>query len=196
MGGETPGRGDIPAWPAVPLPGDLVPFQVRDARFFYGRDELATQLVRWSVARLDGDRDALVAGESGPGKSSLLRAGLMPRLAAGVLGPGSQWWPRRVIRLTGSPLFALALALAQIAGAGGRGGTRRLSRPFIAYPPLKAALEAGPLMVGPMSEAELRHVITGPAAETDIAVAAARPRRRSANCAKRPRRAGAAARYR
>ena len=41
---------------------------------------------------------------------------------------------------------------------------------LIAYPPLKAALEAGPFMVGPMSEAELRLAITGPAAEAGLAV--------------------------
>ena len=36
---------------------------------------------------------------------------------------------------------------------------------LIAYPPLKAALDAGPFTVGPMSEAELRLAVTGPAAE-------------------------------
>jgi WD40 repeat protein/transcriptional regulator with XRE-family HTH domain len=40
----------------------------------------------------------------------------------------------------------------------------------IAYPPLRAALDAGPFTVGPMSEAELRLAITGPAAETSLAV--------------------------
>ena len=41
---------------------------------------------------------------------------------------------------------------------------------LIAYPPLKAALDAGPFTVGPMSEAELRLAMTGPAAEADLAV--------------------------
>ena len=41
---------------------------------------------------------------------------------------------------------------------------------LIAYPPLKAALEAGPFTVGPMSEADLRLAITGPAAEAGLAV--------------------------
>jgi hypothetical protein len=41
---------------------------------------------------------------------------------------------------------------------------------LIAHPPLKAALEAGPFTVGPMSEAELRLAVTGPAAEADLAV--------------------------
>src|SRR6266550_8663089 len=46
-----------------------------------------------------------------------LRAGLMPRLAAGALGPGSERWPRRVIRPTSSPLRELAIQLADVAGA-------------------------------------------------------------------------------
>ena len=41
---------------------------------------------------------------------------------------------------------------------------------LIAYPPLKAALDAGPFTVGPMSEAELRLAMTGPAAEAGLAV--------------------------
>ena len=45
---------------------------------------------------------------------------------------------------------------------------------LIAYPPLKAALDAGPFTVGPMSETELRLAITGPAAEAGLAAAASR----------------------
>ena len=41
---------------------------------------------------------------------------------------------------------------------------------LIAYPPLKAALDAGPFTVGPMSEAELRLAVTGPAAEAGLVV--------------------------
>jgi len=263
--GLAPGRG--PAWPGCPYLG-LVPFQERDARVFYGRGELVAELVRWLAGRLGGTGLLLVAGESGTGKSSLLHAGLMPQLAAGALGPGSEAWPRRVIRPTASPLRELAMQLAGMAGADpvsvyrslsaapgeapmlvkqavrtvtghgadtgpggaahaaprapsrlvlvvdqfeelftaggdaeadgvereafivalhaaatGRAGPRRLppamvvavvradylSR-IIAYPPLKAALEAGPFAVGPMSVAELRLAITGPAAEAGLAV--------------------------
>ena len=103
-----------------PAPGPylgLVPFEERDAQLFYGRDELADRLVRRLADRLDGAGILLVAGESGSGKSSLLRAGLLPRLAAGALGPGSERWPRRVIRPTASPLRELAMHLAEMAGA-------------------------------------------------------------------------------
>ena len=40
----------------------------------------------------------------------------------------------------------------------------------IAYPPLATAVDTGPFTVGPMSEAELRQAITGPAAEAGLAV--------------------------
>ena len=76
-----------PAWPGGPYLG-LVPFEERDARLFYGRDELADQLVRRLAERLDGAGILLVAGESGSGKSSLLRAGLLPRLPPGRWGRG------------------------------------------------------------------------------------------------------------
>src|SRR5690349_21392056 len=110
----APGGG--PVWPGCPYLG-LVPFGERDAPVFYGRGELAGQLVRRLAGRLDGPGILLVAGESGAGKSSLLQAGLMPRLAAGALGPGSERWPRRVIRPAGSPVRELAMQLAEMAGA-------------------------------------------------------------------------------
>ena len=255
------------AWSECPYPG-LVSFEEWDARVFYGRGELAAQLVQRIAERLTNPGILLVAGESGAGKSSLLRAGLMPRLAAGALGPGSERWPRRVIRPTGSPLRALALQLADVAGAdpvsvyrslsatpgeasmlvehavrsaAGRGANPGPGPPadaaasapprlilvvdqfeelftagedtdaglaereafiaalhaaatvpvgrqdlppalvvaamradflgqVIAYPPLRAVVDAGLFTVGPMSEAELRLAMTGPAAEADLAV--------------------------
>jgi transcriptional regulator with XRE-family HTH domain len=113
-GQAAPGSG--PVWPGCPYLG-LVPFEERDVRVFYGRGELTDQLVQKLAERPDGPGILLVAGESGTGKSSLLRAGLMPRLAAGALGPGSERWPRRVIRPAGSPLRELAMQLADVAGA-------------------------------------------------------------------------------
>ena len=261
--GPAPGL----AWPGGPYLG-LVPFEERDAQLFYGRDELADRLVRRLAERLGGAGILLVAGESGSGKSSLLRAGLLPRLAAGALGPGSGRWPRRVIRPTDSPLRELAMHLAEMAGADpvsvyrslaaapgeapmlaeqaartatGRGADPGPDRPagtaadapprvvlvvdqfeelftagedgdagaaerrafvtalhtaatvpaephrlppalvvaavradylgrLIAHPPLKAALDGGLFTVGPMSEAELRLAVTGPAAETGLVV--------------------------
>ena len=113
-----------------------MPFEERDAQLFYGRDELADQLVRRLAERPDGAGILLVAGESGSGKSSLLRAGLLPRLAAGALGPGSERWPRRVIRPTASPLRELAMVLAEMAGAD----------PVSVYRSLSAAPDEAPML--------------------------------------------------
>jgi transcriptional regulator with XRE-family HTH domain len=123
-------------WPGCPYLG-LVPFEEQEARLFYGRSELAEQLVRRLSQRLDGTGMLLVAGESGSGKSSLLRAGLMPRLAAGALGPGSAVWPRRVIRPAASPLRELAICLGEVAG----------SDPVSLYRSLSAAPGEAPMLV-------------------------------------------------
>ena len=104
-------------WSGCPYLG-LVPFEEQDARVFYGRSELVAKLVQRVAARLDAAGILLVTGESGAGKSSLLRAGLMPRLAAGALGPGSERWPRRVIRPTGNPQ-ATGISLPADTGPGG-----------------------------------------------------------------------------
>ena len=71
----------------------LSSFQYDDADYYFGRERLVAEL----VARLVGTRLLAVVGPSGSGKSSLLRAGLLPALARGVL-PGSERWDRLVIR--------------------------------------------------------------------------------------------------
>jgi WD40 repeat protein/DNA-binding SARP family transcriptional activator len=66
-------------------------FQEADADDFFGRDDLVGRL----LARLAEDGEAArflaVVGPSGSGKSSLVRAGLVPALRAGTI-PGSQDW--------------------------------------------------------------------------------------------------------
>ena len=65
----------------------LASFQPEDASVFFGREELVDDLVR----RLQVNRVLVVAGPSGSGKSSLVRAGLLPALRAGAI-PGSDAW--------------------------------------------------------------------------------------------------------
>jgi WD40 repeat protein/DNA-binding SARP family transcriptional activator len=71
----------------------LASFQPADAAYFFGRERLIAEL----VARLVGAPLLGVVGPSGSGKSSVVRAGLLPALANGVL-PGSEDWPRVLIR--------------------------------------------------------------------------------------------------
>jgi WD40 repeat protein/DNA-binding SARP family transcriptional activator/energy-coupling factor transporter ATP-binding protein EcfA2 len=79
-------HGHTSAAEACPYPG-LAAFDVGDAEIFVGRERAVAEL----AARLAGARVVVLVGPSGSGKSSLLRAGLMPALRAGAL-PGSQHW--------------------------------------------------------------------------------------------------------
>jgi WD40 repeat protein/DNA-binding SARP family transcriptional activator len=88
----------------------LAPFDVEDADFFFGRERLVAEL----VARLTGAPLTGIVGPSGSGKSSALRAGLLPALAAGVL-PGSERWPIAMLRPGEHPLRALEESGAQVA---------------------------------------------------------------------------------
>jgi WD40 repeat protein/transcriptional regulator with XRE-family HTH domain len=146
----SPAADESPVWSGCPYLG-LVPFGERDARVFYGRGELVAQLVQRLTGRLDGAGMLVVAGESGAGKSSLLRAGLMPWLVAGALGPGSERWPRRVIRPTGSPVRELAMTLAEVAGADPVSVYRSLSAapgeaPMLAELAVRTAVGPGPAL--------------------------------------------------
>ena len=68
-------------------------FDVEDADYFCGREQLVADL----VSRLAAGTLAGLVGPSGSGKSSLLRAGLLSRLGAGIL-PGSDRWRVALLR--------------------------------------------------------------------------------------------------
>ena len=88
-----------------PFPG-LCPFEAHQADFFFGRDEQIEQL----LGRLDKMRFVAVLGTSGSGKSSLVRAGLIPALQRGYLGGGS--WQTTIVRPGSDPIGELAAALS------------------------------------------------------------------------------------
>jgi transcriptional regulator with XRE-family HTH domain len=102
--GRRPSRG------AAPYRG-LACFQPQDAAWFFGREELLLHLVRLASGVGATGVPIAVVGPSGSGKSSLLRAGLYPRLAA---GPPARPQPRPVLLVTpgATPVAALAGALA------------------------------------------------------------------------------------
>lgn len=72
-----------------PYPG-LASFQSRDAPWFFGRERLTAQVVGRLAEQLTGARPLALVGVSGVGKSSLLRAGVLPALAAGALDTGDR----------------------------------------------------------------------------------------------------------
>ncbi|MFD3540081.1 AAA family ATPase [Streptomyces sp. NPDC058662] len=98
-----------------PYPG-MSAFGLAQSAWYFGRDALRARL----TARLDDclrEGGALaVVGASGAGKSSLLRAGLVPDLARGAL-PGSRRWPCLVLTPTAHPMDALATHLAALTDA-------------------------------------------------------------------------------
>ncbi len=91
---------------ASPFKG-LQYFDTTDADLFFGREELTAEL----VGRLRRENFLAVIGASGSGKSSLVRAGLLPALAAGRPLPGSEQWPVHLITPGVHPLKELAASL-------------------------------------------------------------------------------------
>ncbi|MFO1429370.1 MAG: SUMF1/EgtB/PvdO family nonheme iron enzyme [Candidatus Competibacteraceae bacterium] len=77
-----------PVWHESPYPG-LRAFRTDEAPIFFGRDRETDELVE----KLSDPRNRLivVVGASGSGKSSLVAAGLLPRLQKNAI-PGSQDW--------------------------------------------------------------------------------------------------------
>jgi WD40 repeat protein len=99
----TPAR--LAAEGVCPFKG-LASFEPVDADYFFGRERLVAEL----VARLAGAGFLGIVGPSGSGKSSALRAGLLPALAGGVL-PGSDGWRRLLLRPGERPLEELRRVL-------------------------------------------------------------------------------------
>jgi hypothetical protein len=72
-----------------PYPG-LRPFETEDRPWFFGREQQEQEL----LVRLDRSQIVTVIGGSGCGKSSLIRAGLLPQLAnQGIPSAGCRWKP-------------------------------------------------------------------------------------------------------
>jgi WD40 repeat protein/class 3 adenylate cyclase len=84
-------------------------FAENDAEDFFGREALSEHL----VARLAETRFLAVVGPSGSGKSSVVRAGLLPRLRQGAL-PGSEHWYVAEMFPGAYPLEELEAALLRV----------------------------------------------------------------------------------
>jgi WD40 repeat protein/DNA-binding SARP family transcriptional activator len=84
----------------------LAAFEGSDADFFCGRERVVSEL----IARLAEWPLVGILGPSGIGKSSLLRAGVLPALRAGAL-PGSAGWRQVLLRPGEHPCAELERAL-------------------------------------------------------------------------------------
>ena len=188
----------------VPYRG-LAAFGTEDSEWFFGRDDLADLLARLAA---DGPAGTpiVVTGPSGSGKSSLLRAGLIPRLSASA--PPEQPPPVTVLLTPGAdPVGALADRAGtadqaaepavivvdqfeEVFTACEREDQRQqfiaalceLSRTVLVilglradfyahalrYPGLTDSLQRRQVVVGPMTEDELRQTILGPARKAGI----------------------------
>ncbi|GAA4878459.1 ATP-binding protein [Kitasatospora terrestris] len=227
-----------------PYPG-LAAFEADQARWFFGRDRLTADLLLRLDERLVTGGPLVVTAPSGAGKSSLLRAGLLPAVRRGALPvAGSADWPQVLITPTDWPMASLEAGLAEIAGltlqevedagsasgaarlrsalggAGGRDGrlvvvvdqleelftlgadereqhrfldvlaglagtgTGRESPPAVVvyglrsdfygacagFPQLREALRQGQVLVGPMTQDELREAVLFPARDVGLEV--------------------------
>ncbi|SEH00691.1 WD40 repeat [Nonomuraea solani] len=215
---RAPGR--RPAGAPSPYRG-LESFQAEHAGWFHGRDRVVRHLVRELRARASGTTGPLVAvGPSGSGKSSVLRAGLIPALRRGELGEGSATWPVILLTPGTHPLHTLTAGLTPLVPDGGGDAEALLTRAgagdgrlvivvdqfeeiftacadhgerrafadalcaaadqkggalvvlgvradfyphVLRFPRLARAMQEGQVVIGPMTEDELREVIVGPA---------------------------------
>jgi WD40 repeat protein len=112
-------RMDLPC----PYPG-MRPYRADDAAGFHGREAEIDELIGRLRA---GEREIYVIGPSGSGKSSLVAAGVLPRLARGTVGIGPL--VVRTMRPGEQPAMRLCEALDVLPG-----------RPFVAADAISAPL--------------------------------------------------------
>jgi len=84
-------------------------FEEQDAELFFGRKKIVGELVE----RVKGSRTMFITGPSGSGKSSLVRAGLIPALRQGGL-KNSEHWLYETVKPGRDPHEALALAFSRL----------------------------------------------------------------------------------
>ena len=111
-------RGGSPVPAGNPYRG-LLPFEAAHRAFFFGRESDISSI----VDKLRSEPLVVIAGDSGIGKSSVCRAGVLPAIVEGNLGDHRNW---AYLTMTPgpTPLRTLAVVLAPLVGAG-EADTRR-----------------------------------------------------------------------
>ena len=104
------------AFPENPFVG-LRPFRSDEGLLFFGRREQTLELLQ----QLQQSRFLSVVGSSGCGKSSLIRAGLIPKLEAGFLVEHREQWRIATAKPGDAPLNNLARSLVETFSNGADG---------------------------------------------------------------------------
>ena len=151
-GGSLAGGQGALAWLLGAVTGSpyrgLAAFEEQDAGLFFGREAATAQVLDRMSQHLAGVGLLVVSGVSGAGKSSLLRAGVLPRIRAAGLAsaPGAACWPCVVLTPTRAPLDELALRVGLLAGTDASAVRRGLAADpaGFALPARQAALARPP----------------------------------------------------
>ena len=98
--------------PERPYPG-LRPFETDEWVIFFGRERMIDEV----IGRLAESRLVLIHGVSGSGKSSLVRAGVLPKLALQYSRHDAPWLTCDM-RPSGGPLWNVATEFARLEGRG------------------------------------------------------------------------------
>jgi eukaryotic-like serine/threonine-protein kinase len=150
-------------WP-IELKGSpfrsLQPFDAKHAAVYFGRDRKVGRAVGALMALADQPNKIpflLIVGASGTGKSSLMRAGLAPRLTAPGLVRSVDGWRTAIMRLGDSADLFLALARALLVtgrgddeGGFGRALPELMKGDYGSPEALAAVLESGAAASGPV----------------------------------------------
>jgi len=89
-------------------------FQQADSADFFGRETLIKRLLDRLMSSADHNNFLAVVGPSGSGKSSVVKAGLMPAIQQGALGSETRWFVTEMVPGT-HPFEELEAALLSIA---------------------------------------------------------------------------------
>ena len=120
----------------------LRPFGEADAGDFHGREALVGRLLGRLEDVLHDGRLLLVVGPSGSGKSSVVRAGLVPALRAGAV-EGSDRWCIATMAPGNAPVRQLAAALRSAGALPSAGQVERAATTGELLPLFGAALAGG-----------------------------------------------------
>src|SRR3954470_16214624 len=85
----------------------LRPFESDESLLFFGRQQQTSELLE----KLHKHHFVAIVGSSGSGKSSLIRAGLIPSLKAGYLVQDRDSWMMAVMKPGKTPLYNLVQAI-------------------------------------------------------------------------------------